>query len=137
MRRTLEISVRGRGLIDVTGRVREAVRDSGVREGLCVAFVMHTSASLLIQENAAPSAAADLLAWLARLAPDGDPRYTHAEEGPDDMPAHLRSSMLRTSETLIVSGGELLLGVWQGLFLVEHREGARVRRVELKILGDG
>jgi secondary thiamine-phosphate synthase enzyme len=131
----IQVETRGRGLHDLTAHLAAAVRASGVRTGLCVAFCRHTSASLLIQENADPSAAADLLAWLARLAPDGDPRHTHDAEGPDDMPAHLRSAVTRTSETIPVVDGRLALGTWQGVFLVEHRLAAHRRRVLVHVTG--
>ncbi len=136
MRATLRIQTPGRGMIDVTGRVREVVRSSGVREGLCHVFIPHTSASLVIQENADPSARRDLEAFFDRIAPDGDPAYEHRSEGPDDMPAHLRAALTRTSETLIVSGGEVVLGVWQGIFLFEHRRAAHERKLEIMVIGE-
>lgn len=126
----------GRGLTDVTGAVTRVVRASGVRTGLVLVFCRHTSASLVIGENADPSAAADLLAWLERLAPDGDPLYTHVAEGPDDMPAHLRAALTRTAETVPVVEGRLALGTWQGLFLAEHRRGAHLRRLLVHVTGE-
>ena len=98
-------------------------------------FCRHTSASLVIAENADPSAARDLLAWLERLAPDGDPAYTHTSEGPDDMPSHLRSALTRTSETVPILGGRLALGTWQGVFLLEHRIAPQTRRVLVHVSG--
>ena len=133
---TLELRTRGRGLLELTAEVAGVVERSGVRVGLCVVFCAHTSCSLVIQENADPSARADLLAWLERLAPDGDPRYAHADEGPDDMPAHLRAAVTRTSETIPVAGGRLALGTWQGLFLAEHRRAPHARRIVVHVHGE-
>ena len=118
---TLRIPTPGRSLVEVTREVARVVQDSGVATGLAVVFCQHTSASLVIQENADPSAARDLLAWFERIAPDGDRAYTHTAEGPDDMPSHLRSSITKTSETLPITDGRLNIGTWQGLFLFEHR----------------
>lgn len=132
----LELKTPGRGLHEVTDEVAAVVAASGVATGLCVVFCPHTSASLLLQENADPSARADLLAWLARLAPDGDPRYRHDAEGDDDMAAHLRSSVTRSSETIPVSGGRLALGTWQGLFLAEHRTAPHRRRLVVHVFGE-
>ena len=123
------VSTRGRALHDLRPAIVPEVRKSGVRVGTCHVFVAHTSASLCITENADPSARRDVLAWLSRLAPDGDPRNTHDAEGPDDSPAHQRSAITRTSETIPIHGGELVLGTWQGIFLVEHRLAGQVRRV--------
>lgn len=133
---TLEVRTRGRGLLDLSAEVAGVVERSGVKTGLCVVFCRHTSCSLLIQENAAPSARADLLEWLERLAPDGDPRYAHGEEGPDDMSAHLRSAVTRTSETIPVTMGRLALGTWQGLFLAEHRRRPHARSLVVHVHGE-
>jgi secondary thiamine-phosphate synthase enzyme len=132
----LEVRTTGRGLHEVTSAVEGVVARSGVTAGLCVVFCPHTSASLLLQENADPSARADLLAWLARLAPDGDPRYGHGAEGADDMAAHLRSAVTRTSETIPVGGGRLLLGTWQGIYLAEHRAAPHRRSLVVHVLGE-
>jgi secondary thiamine-phosphate synthase enzyme len=132
---TLDLPARGRGLHEVTSVVSSVVRASGIQAGLCVAYCPHTSCSLLIQENADPSARRDLEAWLERLAPDGDPAHTHTDEGPDDMPAHLRAAVTRTSETVPVVGGRLALGTWQGLFLAEHRLRPHARRLVVVVLG--
>lgn len=132
----LELSTPGRGLHEVTGAVAAVVARSGVATGLCVVFCPHTSASLLLQENADPTARADLLAWLDRLAPDGDPRYAHDAEGDDDMAAHLRAAVTRSSETIPVSGGRLALGTWQGLFLAEHRTRPHRRRLVVHVFGE-
>ena len=118
----------------MTDLVRDEVRRSGVREGLCCVYLRHTSASLVIQENADPSAARDLEAWFDRLAPDGDPAHTHTAEGPDDMPSHIRAAVTRTSESFIVADGDLMRGTWQGLFLFEHRHRPHTRTLDLMIL---
>jgi secondary thiamine-phosphate synthase enzyme len=130
---TLEIAVPGQGLHEVTAEVARAVAASGVGEGLCTLFIQHTSASLVIQENADPSAARDLERWLERLVPEGDPLYTHTTEGPDDMPAHVRAALTASSLAIPVIDGALALGTWQGIFLWEHRRrpGARSLIVHL------
>jgi secondary thiamine-phosphate synthase enzyme len=132
---TVVVETRGRGLVDVTERVAGVVARSGVATGLATVFCTHTSASLLVQENASPDAARDLLAWLARLAPDGDPRYEHDLEGPDDMAAHLRSAVTRTSEAVPVSGGRLALGRWQAVYLCEHRTSGQRRTLVVHVAG--
>jgi len=134
MRTQLEVRTRGRGLHEVTDLVSEAVRGSGVRQGLCCVYLRHTSASLVIQENADPSAARDLEAWFDAVAPDGAPSYTHTAEGPDDMPSHIRAAITRTTETFIVADGDIVRGTWQGLFLFEHRHAPHHRRLDLMIL---
>ncbi len=131
------IETPGRGLTDITLEVSSIVARSGVETGLAVVYCTHTSASLLIQENADPSAARDLLAWFERLAPDGDPRYTHTLEGEDDMPSHLRASVTRTSETIPVAAGRLVCGRWQGLFLFEHRTTPQRRDLVVHVHGVG
>lgn len=104
--------------------------------GLCTVLCAHTSASLLIQENADPAVQRDLLDWLERLAPDGDPHYAHSAEGPDDMPAHLRGAVTRTSEVVPIAKGRLTLGTWQGLYLAEHRARGHRRRLVVHVLGE-
>ena len=133
---TLEIDSPGRGLHDVTAGVRKAVRAAGVETGLCVVYCRHTSCSLIIQENADPSARRDLEAWLERIAPDGDPRYTHTAEGPDDMPSHLRAAVTKTSETIPIVDGELALGTWQGVYLAEHRVRPHRRSLVVHVTGE-
>jgi len=132
---TLTVSTGGRGLYEVTREVKQVVAEAGIGTGLCLVFCTHTSASLLIQENADPSAARDLQAWLQQLAPDGDPRHTHTSEGPDDMPAHLRSAVTSSSESIPITGGRLALGTWQGIFLLEHRLGPHQRRLVVHVSG--
>ncbi len=132
----LDVRTAGRGLEDVTASVEAVVARSGVTTGLCVVFCPHTSASLVLTENADPSARADLLAWLARVAPDADPRYAHDAEGDDDMAAHLRSAMTRSSETVPVARGRLALGTWQGIFLAEHRTSPHLRTLVVHVSGE-
>jgi secondary thiamine-phosphate synthase enzyme len=125
-----------RGLNDVTDAVRERLRASGLREGLCTVFIRHTSASLVIQENADPAARRDLEAFLDRLVPDGDPLYTHTAEGDDDMPSHVKAALTRTSEQIPFRGGELVLGTWQGLYVWEHRSGRHERELAVHFIGE-
>lgn len=133
---TLHFETPGRGPLDVTAEVAAVVRASGVATGLCTVFCRHTSCSLVIQENADPSARADLMAWLERAAPDGDPLFRHVAEGPDDSPAHVRSAVTSTSETIPVTAGALALGTWQGLFLVEHRLAPHRRTLVVHVAGE-
>jgi secondary thiamine-phosphate synthase enzyme len=131
----LEVEAKGQGLHEFTAEVERVVARAGVREGLCTLFVQHTSASLLIQENADPSARRDLERWLARLVPEGDPLFTHTTEGPDDMPAHVRAALTATSLSIPVVGGRLGLGVWQGVYLWEHRRAGGPRSVLVHLTG--
>ncbi len=135
MIRELSIAVPGKGLHEITGEVRAVVSDSGVREGLCTLFLQHTSASLVIQENADPAARRDLERWLNRLVPEGDPLYTHTQEGPDDMPAHVKAALTATSLSIPVLDGALGLGRWQGIFLWEHRRFANHRHLLVHLAG--
>jgi len=131
----LSLGPRSRGLHDITPQVDAVVRESEITTGLCHVFIPHTSASLLIQENADPSAARDLEAWFERHAPDGDSAYKHTAEGPDDMPGHIRAALTATTETIPVVSGRLGLGTGQGLFLFEHRLRVHSRNVTVHILG--
>lgn len=133
-RATLEISTPGRGFTEITAQVDEIVSRAGIREGLCSVFILHTSASLVITENADPDVLADLETVIADLAPDGDSRYTHTAEGPDDMSAHIRSILTRSDITIPVEAGALRLGTWQGLFLWEHRSRAHARKVVVSVV---
>lgn len=128
------IETKGRGSYELTARVAEAVRASGVREGLAHVFVHHTSASLFLGENADATVRRDLEAFMARLVPDGDPLFEHVEEGADDMPAHVRAVLTTSSLAIPVSGGRLELGTWQGLFLWEHRLAPHQRRVTVTVV---
>jgi secondary thiamine-phosphate synthase enzyme len=125
-----------RGLTEITDPVRRIVRAAEVREGLCTVFLRHTSASLVIQENADPTVQRDLEAFLSRLVPDGDPIFLHTDEGPDDMPAHMKAALLKTSEQIPIRGGDLALGTWQGLYVWEHRSRGHRREVAVHVLGE-
>ena len=129
----IEIVVRGQGLHEFTSQVEAWLARQGVDEGLCTLFIQHTSASLLIQENADPSARVDLERWLNRLVPENDPLYTHTFEGPDDMPAHIKAALTASSLSIPVQDGRLLLGTWQGIYLWEHRHHHGERRVILHV----
>lgn len=133
---TLELGTPGRGFTDVTPLVEGALSRAGMRRGLCTVFLRHTSCGLLLQENADPSVRRDLLAWWERIAPDGDPRYEHDSEGPDDMAAHLRSALTRTSESIPFDRGALQLGTWQSLWLVEHRRAPHRRELVVHFAGE-
>lgn len=124
-----EIRVPGQGMHEITRDVESIVAASGVDEGLCTVFLPHTSASLVIQENADPSAQDDLERWLSRLVPEGDPLYRHTAEGPDDMPAHIKAALTATSLSIPIERGHLCLGPWQGIFIFEHRHSQPTRRV--------
>jgi len=125
----LELAPRGPGLHEFTREVARLVEGAGVEEGLCTLFLQHTSASLLIQENADASARRDLERWLERLVPEDDPLYTHRAEGPDDMPAHVKAALTAASLSIPVVGGRLGLGTWQGIYLWEHRRAGGPRSV--------
>jgi secondary thiamine-phosphate synthase enzyme len=129
----LSVETQGQGLHEITGTVQDAVRGARIAEGVCTLFVQHTSASLLIQENADPSAKRDLERWIARLVPEGDPFYTHDAEGPDDMPAHVKAALTATSLSIPILTGKLALGTWQGIYLWEHRRRGSRRSVVLHI----
>ncbi len=129
------IQTRAKGLHNITSDIDAVVRKSGVSAGLCNVFVQHTSSSLVIQENADPSARADLEYWLDRLAPEDDPNYTHTAEGSDDMPAHLKAAVTKTSEQIPILNGKLGLGTWQGIYLWEHRHRGHKRKIIVTILG--
>src|SRR5580693_6531639 len=133
MIRALSIAVKSKGLHEITEEVSAVVAQSGVREGLCTLFLQHTSASLLIQENADPAVRRDLDRWLSRLVPEGDEIYTHAEEGPDDMPAHIKTALTAVSIGIPIVDGALALGRWQGIFLWEHRRFASNRDILLHL----
>jgi secondary thiamine-phosphate synthase enzyme len=132
---SLRIDTRGKGLVDITREVARVVSSAGVRTGLCTVFVRHTSCSLVIQENADPAVQRDLLHWADRIAPDSA-QYEHDTEGPDDMPAHLKSAMTRTSETIPVTDGELALGTWQAIYLWEHRSAGHRREIVVHVMGE-
>lgn len=132
---TLTVRTRGKGTYEITGDVERVVKESGVRTGTATVFLQHTSASLVIYENADPSAREDLHAWFDRLVPEDDPRWIHTSEGPDDTTSHLRMALTRTSEVIPVVGGRLALGTWQGIFVFEHRRAPHARRVVVSVMG--
>ena len=129
MTKVLSIRTRGQGLYEITDQVSQLVAESDRNEGLCTVFVRHTSASLTIQENADPSARADLERWLNRLVPENDALYTHTAEGADDMPAHIKAILTDVSLSIPIMHGELVLGRWQGIYLWEHRRVGQLREV--------
>jgi secondary thiamine-phosphate synthase enzyme len=133
---TFDVSSRGKGTYEVTGRVEEILRDSGLSTGTVTVFCRRTSCSLVIMENADPSARTDLERWMERLVPENDPRFEHTAEGPDDMPSHIKMALTRTSEVIPFSKGRLLLGTWQGIFLWEHRSRPHRRQLIVTIHGE-
>ena len=133
MNRTLEISGHRRGLHEITREITGVVEEAGVDEATCTVFVRHTSAGVCIQENADPSARRDMEAWLDRIAPEHEPWYTHVDEGPDDMPSHLKAILTGTAVTIPVIDGRLALGTWQGLYLCEFRDRPGTRKVVVMV----
>ncbi len=132
---TLGFRTRGRGTTDLTSDIARVVAASGVRRGVCTVFLQHTSASLILCENADPTVRVDLETILVRLAPDGDPAYRHDTEGPDDMAAHARSVLTASSHIIPVADGQLLLGTWQGIYLWEHRAWPHARAIVVTVTG--
>ena len=132
---SIGIATRGRGTYEITDEVARVVRSSKIEQGLCTVFVHHTSASLILGENADPTVRADLERFFARLAPDGDPLFRHTAEGPDDMPAHVRSVLTAASISIPVAGSKPDLGTWQGVFLWEHRADPHRRRMTVSVVG--
>lgn len=130
------VSTPGRGTTDITGKIRDIVFGAGVRLGLCQVFLQHTSASLIFCENADPTVRRDLEAFLQRLVPDGDALFSHDAEGPDDMPAHIRTILTQSSLSIPISSSKLLLGPWQGIYLCEHRASPHRRKVTVTLLGE-
>lgn len=133
---SITIATRGRGTYDITAEIARAVRDSAIRSGLCHCFVQHTSASLIICENADPAVRRDLETFLSTLVPDGDEAFLHQDEGPDDMPAHVRSILTKTDLGLPIREGRCALGTWQGVYLYEHRTHPHRRQILLTLMGD-
>jgi secondary thiamine-phosphate synthase enzyme len=131
---TLEVSTPGRGFHEISHQLQALIERSGVSSGLCHVFLRHTSASLLITENADPDVRRDLERFISKLAPDGDPEYSHSAEGPDDMPAHIRSVLTSSEVSIPVRKGRLALGTWQGIYLWEHRLRPHRRQIEITIL---
>lgn len=135
MNYTLKVSVGRQGLYDITHKVDDLVTSSGINEGLVTLFIRHTSASLVIQENADPSAQADLERWLNALVPEDESLYTHTQEGLDDMPAHIKSALTATSLSVPLADGRMMLGTWQGIFLWEHRHHRGERQIVVSVMG--
>ncbi len=133
---SIKVRTSGRGTYEVTGEVQRAVKESGIETGLCHVFIHHTSASLMLCENADPTVLSDLESFMSRLVPDGDALFRHTAEGPDDMPAHVRSVLTQTGLNLPVDRGRLDLGTWQGVFVWEHRLAPHTRRLTLTVHGE-
>ncbi len=133
---SIKVRTSGRGTYEVTGDVQQAVKESGIETGLCHVFIHHTSASLMLCENADPTVLSDLESFMSRLVPDGDALFRHTAEGPDDMPAHVRSVLTQTGLNLPVDRGRLDLGTWQGVFVWEHRLAPHTRRLTLTVHGE-
>jgi len=131
----LRFQTRGKGLVEITGAVVQWVAEQGVTEGLLTLFYRHTSASLLIQENAAPEVRSDLEAFFDRIAPEGASLYAHDDEGPDDMPSHIRSALTQVQLSIPIIAGKLALGAWQGIYLFEHRRRAHARELAVHVQG--
>jgi len=132
----IEISTSGRGTYDISRQIDEFVGAAGVATGLCHVFIKHTSASLMLCENADPAVMRDLETFMERQVPDGDPMFTHTAEGPDDMPAHIRSVLTQSDINLPISNGRCALGTWQGIYLWEHRYAPHLRKVMLTLTGE-
>ncbi len=132
----LTIPTRGPGLVEITAKARAFVEDTGIADGLLTVFVRHTSASLLIQENADPDVRHDLKAFFDRLVPEGMDFIIHDAEGPDDMPAHIKAALTATSLSIPIIDGAMVLGIWQGIYLFEHRKSPHQRQILLQILAD-
>lgn len=132
--RIIQIHTNGQALYEITDKICDFIESKQVIEGLCTLFIQHTSASLIIQENADPSAKRDLERWLSRFVKEDDPLYTHTAEGSDDMPAHIKSVLTNTSISIPVNSGRLVLGTWQGVYLWEHRKASHVRQVAINLV---
>jgi secondary thiamine-phosphate synthase enzyme len=133
MVRHITIETSGQGMREITHEVEKIVQGEGIQEGLCTLFLRHTSASLVVQENADPTAKRDLERWLNRLVPEGDAFYSHDAEGPDDMPSHIKAALTASSLSIPVSKGKLVLGTWQGIYLWEHRRRGAARELVLHL----
>ena len=135
-REELVVATQGRGTYDLSARVQDVVAASGIKMGMCHVFIRHTSASLMLCENADPSVRLDLETFMSKQVPDGDPMFTHTAEGPDDMPAHVRSILTQSDLNLPVSAGQCALGTWQGIYLWEHRHAPHTRHVVVTVQGE-
>src|SRR5437870_2907263 len=132
----LHVRTKGKGTYEITEQVQQFIAEHSIQTGLVTVFVKHTSCSLLTMENAAPAARRDLEKFFDKLVPESSSEYEHDDEGPDDMPAHIRMALTRTSESIPIRGGKLQLGTWQGIFLFEHRRASHTRRVGLTTIGE-
>lgn len=132
---TFEVATRGKGTYEITDRVARVVSASGIKTGTVTVFIQHTSASLILFENADHSARVDLERYFDRLVPENTPYFTHTAEGGDDMPSHIRMVLTRSSEVIPVANGEMQLGTWQGIFVFEHRSEAHLRRIVVSVVG--
>lgn len=132
----IEVATRGKGTYEITSQVEDLISRTGICEGQVTVMVRHTSASLIIMENADPEARHDLEEFFERLVPENTPWFTHTYEGPDDMPSHIRMALTRTSEVIPIMKGRMSLGTWQGLYLFEHRRSAHQRQIVVSVLGD-
>jgi len=133
---TIEVATDGRGMVELSDKIRTVVSQSGIETGVCQVFVHHTSASLMLTENADPDVRRDLEAFMARTVPDGDPLFHHTLEGPDDMSAHVRSVLTQSGLSVPVGDGRCLFGTWQGIYLWEHRTSGHTRRVTVTVIGE-
>lgn len=133
---TFRVKTRGKGTLEITAEVEKVLADSGIKIGTVTVFVRHTSASLVIMENADPSARQDLEAFFDHLVPEDTPYFVHTYEGPDDMPSHIRMALTRTSEVIPVIGGRMALGTWQGIYLFEHRRDPHQREIAVAVVGE-
>ncbi|MBE9181261.1 YjbQ family protein [Oculatella sp. LEGE 06141] len=131
----IEVKTNGKSLHKITDKVRSVVAESGIQTGLCSLFLRHTSASLIIQENADPDVLKDLANFMAKLVPEGN-HYIHSTEGPDDMPAHIRTVLTHTSEQIPIANGRLVLGTWQGIYVWEHRQRSHLRELVVHVSGE-
>jgi secondary thiamine-phosphate synthase enzyme len=132
----LQVRTKGKGTYEITRQIQQVVADHRVQSGIVTAFIQHTSCSLVIMENAAPAARRDLERFFDKLVPESSSEHEHDDEGPDDMPAHIRMALTRTSESIPIGSGQLQLGTWQGIFLFEHRRSPHTRRIGLTIIGE-
>ncbi|MCP4676570.1 MAG: YjbQ family protein [Deltaproteobacteria bacterium] len=134
--KTLEVPTRGKGFVEITDTISSWVKGQDIEQGLLTVFIRHTSASLVIQENADPTVLDDFESFFSRIAPEGSSGYRHAAEGPDDMPAHIRSALTQTQVGIPVTNGRLCLGTWQGIFVCEHRSRPHARKILLHLIGE-
>jgi secondary thiamine-phosphate synthase enzyme len=134
---TMTVRTRGRGFVDITREIQSRVENAGTQTGLCTLHLQHTSASLLIQENADPDVRRDFERFFARLVPDGDPLFVHTIEGDDDMPAHVRTALTTVNLSIPIAEGRLCLGTWQGIYVWEHRASPHTRTVVVHVIGEG